>query len=112
MGKVTRILFAVTVLNFGVWGTVNSVIHGDAINGKIELRKYYGAMKGRYTEVSPGVYLYSFVHKCPNFVLFPATNLWGLLGMRTNAPKGKRDRTADHVPRNTLVIPKRKPTCQ
>ncbi len=81
MCKVTRILFVVTVLNFGVWGIANSVIHGDAINGKIEHGKYYVAMKGRYTEVSPGVYLYSFVHTCTNFVLFPATILWGLLSM-------------------------------
>jgi len=95
MGKVTRILFVVTALNFGVWGIVNSVIHGDAINGKIELGKYYVAMKGRHTEVSRGVYLYSFVHTCTNFVLFPATILSALLGMRTNTRKGKRDQMAD-----------------
>jgi len=95
MGKATRILFVVTVLNFGVWGIVNSVIHGDAINGKIELGKYYVAMKGRYTEVPRGVYLYSFVHTCTNFVLFPATILSALLGMRTNTRKGKRDQIAD-----------------
>jgi hypothetical protein len=95
MGKATRILFVVTVLNFGVWGVVNSAIHGDAINGKIEHGKYYVAMKGRYTEVSRGVYLYSFVHTCSNFVLFSATILSGLLGMRTNTRKSKGDQTAE-----------------
>jgi len=95
MGRTTKILFVVTVLNFGVWGVLNSVIHGDAVNGKIENEKYYVAMKGRYTEVSRGVYLYSYVHTCTNFVLFPATILSGLLGMRINARKVKRDQTAD-----------------
>jgi len=97
MGKVTRILFVVTVLNFGVWGVVNSVIHGDAINGKVEHGKYYVAMKGRYTEVSRGVYWYSFVHTSTNFVLFPATILSGLLGVRTNTRRDKRDQSA-HSP--------------
>ena len=99
MGKVTRILFVVTVLNFGVWGVVNSVIHGDAINGKVEHGKYYVAMKGRYTEVSRAVYLYSFVHTCTNFMLFPATILSGLLGMRTNTRMGRSDQTA-HLPKD------------
>jgi len=40
-GKLTRLLLVVTVLNFGVWGVVNSVIRGDAVNGKIEHDKYY-----------------------------------------------------------------------
>jgi hypothetical protein len=91
MGKVTRILFVITVLNFGVWGVINSMIRGDAVNGKVEHGKYYLAMKGRYTEVSRGVYLYSYVHTCTNFVLFPATILSGLLGMRTKARKVKRE---------------------
>jgi len=95
MGKVTRILFVVTVLNFGVWGVLNSVIRGDAINGKIEHGKYYVAMKSRYTEVSRGVYLYSYVHTCTNFVLFPVTILSALLGIRANVRKAKRDRTTD-----------------
>jgi hypothetical protein len=95
MGKVTRILFVVTVLNFGVWGVVTSLIQGDAINGKIEHDKYYVAMKGRYTEVSRGIYLYSYIHTCTNFVLFPATILSGILGMTINARKAKRGQTAD-----------------
>ena len=95
MSKLTHILFVVTVLNFGAWGIVNSVIHGDAVNGKIESGKYYVAMKGRYTEVSRGVYLYSYIHTCTNFVLFPATILSGLMDIRSNARKRKRDQTAD-----------------
>jgi len=97
MGKVTRILFVVTVLNFGVWGVLNSVIHGDAINGKVEHGKCYVAMKGRYTEVSRGVYLYGYVHTCTNFVLFPATILSGLLGMRGSARKSKRDQNGESL---------------
>ena len=85
----------VTVINFGVWGVINSVIHGDAINGKIENGKYYVAMKGRYTEVSRGVYLYSYIHTCTNFVLFLALILSGLLGMRSTVRKADRDRAAD-----------------
>ena len=95
MGKATRILFMVTVINFGVWGVVNSSIHGDAINGKIEHGRYYVAMKGRYTEVSRGVYWYSFVHTCSNFVLFSALIFSGLLDMRTNARKSKGAQTVD-----------------
>jgi hypothetical protein len=94
MGKVTRILFVVAALNLGVWGVVNSAIRGDAINGKIEHGKCYVAMKGRYTEVSRGVYWYSFVHTCSNFVLFSALILSGLLDMRTNARKSKDAQTA------------------
>lgn len=79
MGKATKILFVITVLNFGVWGVITSVIHGDAINGKIANGDYYVAMKGRYSEVSRNVYLYSYVHTCSQFVLFPAVILVGLL---------------------------------
>lgn len=81
MSKAARILFVITVINFGVWGVINSFIHGDAINGKTEGGKYYVAIKGRYTEVLRGVYLYSYVHTCTNFVLFPATILLGILGV-------------------------------
>jgi hypothetical protein len=87
MSKLTGVLFVVTVLNFGVWGILTSVIQGDAINGKIEHGKYYVAMKGRYTQVSRGVYLYSYVHTCTNFVLFPALILSGFLGLRTKSRK-------------------------
>jgi hypothetical protein len=97
MSKLTRILFVVTVINFGVWGIVNSVIHGDAFNGKLEHGKYYVAAKGRYTEVSRSVYLYSYIHTCTNFILFPATILSGLLDLRTNARKRKRDQTTDSL---------------
>lgn len=90
MSNLTRTLFVVTIINFGVWGVVNSVIHGDAVNGKINHGKYYVAMKGRYTEVTRGVYLYSYVHTCTNFVLFPATILSGFLGIRhSSTPKKK-----------------------
>ena len=92
MSKATRILFVVTVLNFGVWGVVNCFIHGDAFNGKIQDGKYYVAAKGKYTEVTRSVYWYSYVHTWTNFVLFPATILSGLLGMRFSARKAKRGR--------------------
>jgi hypothetical protein len=52
-------------------------------------------MKGKYTEVSRGVYLYSYIHTCTNFVLFPATILSALLGMRPMSRKGKRGQTVD-----------------
>ncbi|MEW6531301.1 MAG: hypothetical protein AB1473_10715 [Thermodesulfobacteriota bacterium] len=97
MSKFTRILFVVTVLNFGVWGIINSVIHGDAINGKMEHGIYYVAAKGRYAEVSRGVYLYSYIHTCTNFLLFPSTILSGLLDLRTRVRKRKRDQTADSL---------------
>jgi len=91
MGKATKILFVITVLNFGVWGVLNSVIHGDAVNGKIENGKYYVAMKGKYTAVSRAVYVYSYIHTCTNFVLFPATMLSGILTIRRNTRQRKRD---------------------
>jgi len=74
---------------------VNFLIRGDAINGKIEHGRYYVAAKGRLTEVSRGVYLYSYVHTCSNFLLFPMTILSGFLDRRTNARKGKRNQKAD-----------------
>lgn len=94
MGKMTGILFVVTVLNFGVWGVITSAIHGDAINGRTAHGKYYVAMKGRYTEVSRRVYLYSYIHTCTNFVLFSATIFSGLLGMKIKARSVKREQTA------------------
>lgn len=93
MGKTTKLLFVVTVLNFGVWGLVNCAIHGDAINGKIENGKYYVAMKGKFTEVSRCVYLYSAVHTCTQFVLFPTTILLGLFEMIGRKKASTRDRT-------------------
>ena len=65
------------VINFGAWGVVNSVIHGDAINGKVEHGKYYVAMKGQFTGSLAGrirVQLRSYVFKfC---VVFGYNTLW------------------------------------
>jgi len=81
----------VTILSFGAWGVLTLVIHGDAINGKIENGKFYVAMKGMYTEVPWEVYLYSLVHTCTNFVLFPATIISGFLGLRATIRKPGQD---------------------
>jgi hypothetical protein len=67
------IAFTLTVLNFFVWGVVNSWIGGDALNGRRAHGKYYVAAKGRFTEVSRGVYLYSYAHTVSQFVMFGAT---------------------------------------
>ncbi|MEJ2717434.1 MAG: hypothetical protein P8182_09895 [Deltaproteobacteria bacterium] len=93
MGKATKILFAITVINFGIWGIVTSVIHGDAINGKIVNGTYYVAMKGHYTKVSRNVYLYSYLHTCSQFVLFPALVLVGFIETIRRHRKAKRSPT-------------------
>lgn len=68
-----KIVLFITIFNFGIWGAANSVIHGDAINGKIEDGKYYVAMKGKYTEVSKRIFIYSYVHTWSVILSFPLT---------------------------------------
>lgn len=87
-GKAAKILFVAAVVNFAVWGMLNSYIRGDALNGTIRDGKYYVAAKGKYTEVSRRVYVYSYVHTVSQFVMFGAMFITGALEA-FGRPKGK-----------------------
>jgi hypothetical protein len=66
-----RILFAVRVVAFanfvllalGAWW-----LGGDAVNGKVANGRYFLGLAGDLTEVSRGVWIYSYVHVISNFV--------------------------------------------
>jgi nitrate reductase NapE component len=73
-GQLKAMLFLV-VLNFGIWGVGTVALHGDAINGKSGNNKYYLGWKGKYTEVTRGIYLYSWIHTCLTIASFPAVIL-------------------------------------
>lgn len=60
--RVAWILLTVCALNFVLFVAGSFVLGGDAVNGKIEDGQYYVGGKGRYFAVSPGVWIYSYIH--------------------------------------------------
>ena len=55
-------IFALAVVNFMTFGIVALSLGGDACNGMSQDGHYYLANRGRLTEVSAGIYVYSFCH--------------------------------------------------
>ena len=76
-GRIGKFLFGLGVLNFTVFWVVAICIGGDAIDGKVENGHYYLNSRGFFTEVSAGVYWYSWVHTVSAFV----TLILGMFGM-------------------------------
>lgn len=62
MRKVTTVVAALWLLNFGAYVIIAILIGGDAINGHAESGRYYLAMHGHLTQVSRSVYEYSRWH--------------------------------------------------
>ena len=86
--RVKGIVLFITVLNFGVWGVGTVVLGGDAISGKQDQDTYFVKWKGRYTEVSRGIYLYSYIHTCLTIVSIPlAIILLSLVDIQQNRQK-------------------------
>jgi len=57
-----RLLALVVVINFVTFLVVGHWLGGSAWNGKVEAGKFFLADHGRYTEVTEGVYWYSWWH--------------------------------------------------
>lgn len=55
-------LFILALINLFAFGLMAVALGGDALGGKREGGHYYLSNRGRLTEVSAGVYWYSFVH--------------------------------------------------
>jgi hypothetical protein len=57
--------------NFAACGAIAVSIGGDALNGKVEGDRYFLRLHSRYTEVSRGVYIYSYLHIIGVLLTFP-----------------------------------------
>src|SRR5262245_47828564 len=55
-------IFAVAFGNFVAFWVIGLSLGGSAVGGKVEDGRYYLNLKGRFTEVSHAVYLYSSIH--------------------------------------------------
>jgi len=55
-------LFLFGLLNIAVFAALGLVIGGSALHGKIEKGRYFVADHGRFTEVSPAMWFFSYYH--------------------------------------------------
>jgi hypothetical protein len=62
-----RALFVLGGLNFAVFWMMGVAIGGDALSGSVQNGHYYVATHGRFTEVSPALW---------NFSYYQALSLW------------------------------------
>jgi hypothetical protein len=89
--KAKRILYTtiiVAAVNFASCWVVGVAIGGDALNGKIEGDRYY---LGRYhTEVSAGVYWYSYIHAITMICTHIAAIFCGLVLVGSASARGNR----------------------
>ena len=69
-------LFFVAMVNFTVFWIASLILGGDAIGGKIDNGRYYLSNKGKYAEVSHGVWVYSKIHTISVWITHPL----GILG--------------------------------
>lgn len=56
------LLMLIWVLIFGSFVVSTLYLGGDALSGKIENNHYYLGYKGKFTEVSYNIFLYSKIH--------------------------------------------------
>ncbi len=70
--KICRIIGVVTILNFLIFVVISIIIGGDAVNGHVEMGRYFLSNHGQLTEVSYPVFVYSKIHVYSLFVTFPA----------------------------------------
>ena len=70
------LLFFVAFFNFLAFWFVSVSIGGDALSGKVEGGRYYVSSRGKFTEVSRGVWTYSRVHTISVLITHPL----GILG--------------------------------
>lgn len=64
-------MFWFAIANFAVFWLVSMKLGGDALSGKAEDGRYYLMAKGKQTEVSRGVYVYSMIHTVSVIAGFP-----------------------------------------
>ena len=69
----------VAIVNFLSFSVIAVASGGDALNGKVEGRKYFLASHGHYTEVTQRFFDYSRMHAASVFVTHPiaiACGIW------------------------------------
>jgi hypothetical protein len=69
--KSAEFVFVIGFVNFAAFFVIALLLGGDAINGQFENGHYYLANHGVLTEVSKGIYFYSYVHAASIFVTHP-----------------------------------------
>jgi hypothetical protein len=87
--KIARILFSGSFLNCILYLLIYAAIGGNALAGRAHFGQYYVARQGKETEVSEGLYGYSFAHG----VIACATSPFLLLGflLLAGAHKAEQD---------------------
>lgn len=92
--KSKRIFYSTLIIaavNFALFFLIALAIGGDAVNGKTEGGKYYLANHGKYTEVSPVLYWYSFIHVITVLCTHVAALVVGL-ALGSSARRGEANR--------------------
>jgi ABC-type spermidine/putrescine transport system permease subunit I len=64
-------IFWLVILNFAAFWLISMKLGGDALNGKTENGRYYLMAKGKETEVSRSVWIYSMTHTISVLIGFP-----------------------------------------
>jgi hypothetical protein len=90
--RVALVLLLVGLLNFALFVTGSIVLGGDAVNGKIEDGQYYVGGKGLYFAVSPGVWIYSYIHVISVWITFPVAMFGGVAYFRARHRHSQRGR--------------------
>jgi len=86
--KVFWVLVALAPFNFLLYVIIAESIGGDAINGKVDVGRYYLGRHGGYREVSHAVFTYSKLH---TYVLWAHYLLFFITGAVLEI-KERRDR--------------------
>jgi hypothetical protein len=88
-------LFILAAVNFVALFVSYLVLGGDATRGKVEDGRYYLGRKGKYTEVSRGVWLYSRAHVISVCITHPLALFVGgaLLSSAERGKKSPRNRS-------------------
>ena len=69
--RAERVMLVVGLLNFVALFALSMWLGGDAASGKIEDGRYFVGNRGRYHEVSAGVYHASLLHVRSMLITFP-----------------------------------------
>ena len=95
-------IFFAAILNFAAFWIIAVSIGGDALSGKEESGRYYVSNRGKLTEVSRTIFMYSFYHTCSIFITHPLGIIAIILANRIE----RRKYNLKHpVPNSTQIQP-------
>jgi hypothetical protein len=90
------LVIALCFLNFAAFAVVAYFVGGDAGNGKVVEGNFYLGYKGKFTEVSEGVYAYSLWHLRSLAVTFPLSFV-ALFFVRIEQDRRRREITREQA---------------